>query len=187
MIRAGGRTEAQEQLSSSASTTFYITLWLSPSSLLLFCIYYSCLSLHTSPRHQLISAHYVSQERYVHTHPLKMIRTGHTNPKTPLLSRVIVITNEKICSPTDEFPSSAAFDVINSTLKADEAERKDAVSKAKAVVAFNLKNASGKEESWYLDLKDNGEVGKGPAPQGGKADGEFIFFHASPCGDQNIC
>ncbi|RJE21169.1 SCP-2 sterol transfer family [Aspergillus sclerotialis] len=70
----------------------------------------------------------------------------------------------------DAFPSSAAFDLINSTLQSDAAERKDAVEKAKAVVAFTLKNADGKEESWYLDLKEKGEVGKGAAPSGGKAD-----------------
>lgn len=75
---------------------------------------------------------------------------------------------------TDEFPSSAAFDVINSALQSDDAERKDAISKAKAVVAFNLKNSSGKEEAWYLDLKEKGVVGKGAAPEGGKADGEFL-------------
>lgn len=63
--------------------------------------------------------------------------------------------------------------MINSALQSDAAERKDAVEKAKAVVAFNLKNADGKEESWYLDLKEKGEVGKGAAPAGGKADGEF--------------
>lgn len=65
---------------------------------------------------------------------------------------------------TDAFPSSAAFDVINSALQSDEAERKDAIKNAKAIVAFNLKNASGQEESWYLDLKDKGVVGKGAAP-----------------------
>ncbi|KAL4941878.1 hypothetical protein BDV06DRAFT_193558 [Aspergillus oleicola] len=70
----------------------------------------------------------------------------------------------------DGFDSSAAFDVINATLQSSEAERQDAVKTAQAVVAFNLKNASGKEESWYLDLKNKGEVGKGPAPPGGKAD-----------------
>lgn len=75
--------------------------------------------------------------------------------------------------PTDAFPSSAAFDAINSTLQADAAERKEAINKAKAVVAFNIKNDKGKEESWYLDLKDKGVVGKGAAPEGGKADGEF--------------
>ncbi|PYI21426.1 putative lipid transfer protein [Aspergillus violaceofuscus CBS 115571] len=70
----------------------------------------------------------------------------------------------------DAFPSSAAFDVINAALQSDAAERKDAIEKAKAVVSFNLKNSEGKEESWYLDLKDKGVVGKGAAPQGGKAD-----------------
>ncbi|KAF7155127.1 hypothetical protein CNMCM5623_006554 [Aspergillus felis] len=71
---------------------------------------------------------------------------------------------------TDAFPSSAAFDVINSALQSDEAERKEAIKNAKAIVAFNLKNASGQEDSWYLDLKDKGVVGKGAAPAGGKAD-----------------
>ncbi|KAL3458626.1 SCP2 sterol-binding domain-containing protein [Aspergillus heterothallicus] len=70
----------------------------------------------------------------------------------------------------DGFPSSAAFDVINSSLQGDESERKDAVKTAQTVVAFTLKNSSGKEESWYLDLKDKGVVGKGAAPPGGKAD-----------------
>ncbi|KAL2869825.1 SCP2 sterol-binding domain-containing protein [Aspergillus lucknowensis] len=70
----------------------------------------------------------------------------------------------------DGFASSAAFDVINSTLQADEAERKEAVKAANTVVAFTLKNDSGKEESWYLDLKDKGVVGKGAAPPGGKAE-----------------
>ncbi|BCS13187.1 hypothetical protein ASPFODRAFT_44498 [Aspergillus luchuensis CBS 106.47] len=70
----------------------------------------------------------------------------------------------------DAFPSSAAFDAINSTLQADAAERKEAINKAKAVVAFNIKNDKGQEESWYLDLKDKGVVGKGAAPEGGKAD-----------------
>ncbi|KAL4821956.1 SCP2 sterol-binding domain-containing protein [Aspergillus spinulosporus] len=70
----------------------------------------------------------------------------------------------------DGFDSSAAFDVINATLQSDEAERKDAIKNAQTIVAFNLKNASGKEESWYLDLKEKGEVGKGAAPAGKKAD-----------------
>lgn len=61
--------------------------------------------------------------------------------------------------------------MINSTLQGDAAERKDAVDKAKAVVAFNLKNSKGEEDSWYLDLKEKGAVGKGPAPPNGKADG----------------
>lgn len=77
--------------------------------------------------------------------------------------------------PTDSFPASAAFDAINQTLQADAAERKDAVDKAKAIVAFNLKNEKGEEASWYLDLKNKGEVGQGAAPAGGKADGEWTL------------
>ncbi|KAJ5220448.1 lipid transfer protein [Penicillium chermesinum] len=70
----------------------------------------------------------------------------------------------------DSHPSSAAFDAINSALQSDEAERKDAISKAKTIVVFNIKNSSGEEQSWYLDLKDKGEVGQGATPPGGKAD-----------------
>ncbi|CDM37766.1 hypothetical protein DTO013E5_6297 [Penicillium roqueforti] len=70
----------------------------------------------------------------------------------------------------DSHPSSAAFDVINETLQANEASRKDAINQAKAIFAFNLKNTSGEEASWYLDLKNKGEVGQGLAPAGSKAD-----------------
>ena len=61
----------------------------------------------------------------------------------------------------DEFPSSAAFDAINAVLQGDEAERKSAIKQANAVFAFTLKNKAGKEESWHIDLKDKGAVGKG--------------------------
>ncbi|KAL4932075.1 SCP2 sterol-binding domain-containing protein [Aspergillus undulatus] len=70
----------------------------------------------------------------------------------------------------DGFESSAAFDAINATLQSSEAERKDAIKTAQTVVAFTLKNKDGKEESWHLDLKDKGVVGKGAAPAGKKAD-----------------
>ncbi|GAD92984.1 conserved hypothetical protein [Paecilomyces variotii No. 5] len=70
----------------------------------------------------------------------------------------------------DAFPSSAAFDAINAVLQADEAERKEAVKQGGAVFAFTLTNSKGQQESWYLDLKNKGEVGKGAAPAGGKAD-----------------
>lgn len=62
---------------------------------------------------------------------------------------------------TDDFPSSAAFDAINAVLQGDEAERKSAIKQANAVFAFTLKNKAGKEESWFIDLKDKGVVGKG--------------------------
>ncbi|MCJ1454127.1 hypothetical protein MMC28_004477 [Mycoblastus sanguinarius] len=70
----------------------------------------------------------------------------------------------------DEFPSSAAFDAISSSLSSDDSERKDAIKKGNAVFSFAIKNKAGKVESWFIDLKKTGEVGKGDAPSGGKAD-----------------
>ncbi|KAI4128511.1 MAG: hypothetical protein LQ338_002681 [Usnochroma carphineum] len=70
----------------------------------------------------------------------------------------------------ESFPSSAAFDAINSSLQSDDAERKDAVKKGNAIFAFTLKNKDGQEESWYIDLKEKGSVGKGSAPDEKKAD-----------------
>jgi len=60
-----------------------------------------------------------------------------------------------------DFPSSEAFDVINDALKNSEADRKDAIKQGGAVFAFTLKNKAGKTESWHIDLKTKGEVGKG--------------------------
>ncbi|KAK4122394.1 sterol-binding-like protein [Parathielavia appendiculata] len=61
----------------------------------------------------------------------------------------------------DRFPSSAAFDEINKALNASEADRKDAMKQGNAVFAFTLKNAAGETESWNIDLKNKGAVGKG--------------------------
>ena len=61
----------------------------------------------------------------------------------------------------DGFPSSGAFEAINSSLQSNDADRKDAIKKGQAIFAFKLKNDAGKEESWYIDLKDKGEVVKG--------------------------
>lgn len=71
----------------------------------------------------------------------------------------------------DAFPSSGAFDLISSSLQSDEAERKDAVKKGNAIFAFTLKNKEGQVESWYMDLKEKGEVAKGTGPEGKKTDG----------------
>lgn len=79
------------------------------------------------------------------------------------------------------FPSSQAFDLINEGLAADEAERKNAIKKGGCVFAFTLKNKEGKQESWYLDLKKEGKVGKGAAPPGGKADGMIISSTPALC------
>lgn len=60
----------------------------------------------------------------------------------------------------DKFPSSAAFDAINEALSS-EADKKDAIKQGNAVFAFTLKNAAGETESWHIDLKNTGTVGKG--------------------------
>ena len=73
----------------------------------------------------------------------------------------------------DGFPSSEAFEAINSSLQSDDAGRKDAVKKGNAVFSFTLKNKEEKTESWHIDLKDKGVVAKGEAPAGKKADGKF--------------
>jgi hypothetical protein len=61
----------------------------------------------------------------------------------------------------DAFPSSEAFETINAALQASDAERKDAIKQGNAVFAFTLKNKAGETESWHIDLKNKGEVGKG--------------------------
>ena len=66
-----------------------------------------------------------------------------------------------------------AFDLINDSLKSNDADRKDAIKKGNAIFAFTLKNASGQTESWHIDLKEKGEVVKGEAPAGKKANGEL--------------
>lgn len=78
-------------------------------------------------------------------------------------------------SPTDAWPSSAAFDWIAEALK-EESERKDAIKKGGAIFAFTLKNDQGETADWYVDLKDTGKVGKGSAPEGKKANGRSQSF-----------
>ncbi|GAB7344258.1 hypothetical protein MBLNU457_2135t1 [Dothideomycetes sp. NU457] len=68
----------------------------------------------------------------------------------------------------DAYPSSAAFDLIADALK-DESERKDAIKKGGSIFGFTIKNGEGNTESWYIDLKETGTVGKGAAPEGKKA------------------
>lgn len=76
----------------------------------------------------------------------------------------------------DAFPASVTFDAIAAGLSASEADKKEALNLGKAIFAFTLTNDKGQTESWYLDLKKTGKVGKGPAPPGGKADGAFLFY-----------
>ncbi|KAF2736487.1 sterol-binding-like protein [Polyplosphaeria fusca] len=66
-----------------------------------------------------------------------------------------------------DFPSSAAFDAISSSLASSPADRTDAIKKGGAIFCFTLKNGD-KAESWHIDLKETGTVGKGTAPAGKK-------------------
>jgi hypothetical protein len=47
------------------------------------------------------------------------------------------------------------------------------MKQGKALFAFTLKNAAGETQSWHIDLRDKGEVGKG---LGDKPNGELAFF-----------
>merc|ERR1712000_720521 len=67
----------------------------------------------------------------------------------------------KMSLKNDKFPSSAAFDAINSALNATDADRKDAIKQGNGIYAFTLKNSAGEESSWHIDLKETGKVGTG--------------------------
>lgn len=77
----------------------------------------------------------------------------------------------------DAFPASAAFDAINAALTSSDAERKSAIKQGNAVFAFTLKNKAGETESWHIDLKEKGEVGKG---LGAKPTGQYYMTYKMP-------
>lgn len=77
----------------------------------------------------------------------------------------------------DKFPSSGAFDQIHEALNASDADRKDAIKQGNAVFAFTLKNSAGETDSWHLDLKESGKVGKGV---GAKPTGTSPHDHVEP-------
>ncbi|MBQ5153752.1 hypothetical protein EGM85_10870 [Macrococcus caseolyticus] len=74
------------------------------------------------------------------------------------------------------FPSSDAFDLIKQGISSNEANKAKYIKQANMIVQFDIKNKEGKSESWYLDVKNKGEVGKGKAP--GKADVTLIVSDA---------
>lgn len=67
----------------------------------------------------------------------------------------------------DKIPSSAAFDAF---AKALETEKDAAIKQGNGIFAFTIKNGA-TTDSWHLDLKETGKVGKGVAPAGKKATG----------------
>lgn len=60
---------------------------------------------------------------------------------------------------------------MNSALTGSEADKKQAMDMGKGVYAFTLKNTAGETDSWHIDLKNKGAVGKG---LGEKPDGMFM-------------
>lgn len=56
-----------------------------------------------------------------------------------------------------------------------EADKKQAMDMGKGIYAFTLKNAAGETDSWHIDLKKEGKVGKGV---GDKPDGMSLFLLA---------
>jgi putative sterol carrier protein len=79
---------------------------------------------------------------------------------------------------SDDFPSSAAFDAIAQSLSTSDADRKDAIKKGNGIFAFELKNTAGAKETWHIDLKHSGAVGKGPAPEGKKPSVTLVLSDA---------
>ncbi|RMZ28369.1 hypothetical protein D0859_07545 [Hortaea werneckii] len=99
---------------------------------------------------------------------------------------------ELIAMTPDAWPSSAGFDLIADALK-DDAQKQDAIKKGGNIFAFTLKNDQGKEESWHIDLKETGTVGKGLAPKGKKpgvtlvlSDVEFAKLISGKANAQNM-
>jgi len=84
------------------------------------------------------------------------LKNGQLN--LPLVSS---IHDRLLITVIDAFPSSEAFDIINSSLQSSDAERKEAMKQGNAVFAFTLKNKAGETESWNIDLKTKGTVEKG--------------------------
>ena len=75
----------------------------------------------------------------------------------------------------DKIPASNLFDQINEQLANNQAEVKDAIKKGNGIFAFTIKGNSGEEDSWHVDLKETGRVGKG---LGNKPNGMLLSFSA---------
>uniref|UniRef100_A0A0D2YKH2 SCP2 domain-containing protein n=1 Tax=Fusarium oxysporum (strain Fo5176) TaxID=660025 RepID=A0A0D2YKH2_FUSOF len=47
-------------------------------------------------------------------------------------------------------------------MSSTEIKRNNAIKQCNAVFAFVLTNTAGETDSWHVDLKETGKVGKGP-------------------------
>lgn len=127
-----------------------------------------------------------------HTLHSTVLRNHPSHIRPPCLSRTVSpaassrspsLTVADTVAFADKFPSSAAFETINEALTASDADRKDAIKQGNAIFAFTLKNAAGETESWHIDLKNKGEVGKG---LGEKPTGKIQPIYGL-CDQSSIC
>lgn len=81
-----------------------------------------------------------------------------------------IVTRADVDGLPDKFPASAFFETMNGALQSSDADKKQAMDMGKGIYAFTLKNAAGETDSWHIDLKNEGKVGKGV---GQKPDGMF--------------
>ncbi|KAF9584639.1 hypothetical protein BGW38_005762 [Lunasporangiospora selenospora] len=75
---------------------------------------------------------------------------------------------KKTSGGSGSFKSAAVFDRIKTSLEAMTPKDREAqIKKVKAAFEFKITNKEGKEEVYYVDLKNgNGDVGKGANPKG---------------------
>jgi putative sterol carrier protein len=59
---------------------------------------------------------------------------------------------------------------------ASDAEKQAQIKKAKALFQFDITNGEGKSQTWWIDLKQKGDVGKGKPP--GKSDVTIVIKDA---------
>jgi hypothetical protein len=86
---------------------------------------------------------------------------GLKNGKVILVARLACLACRLTNVFTDAFPASQAFEDINAALTSSKAEQDAAIQQGSAIFAFTLKNKAGETDSWHIDLKNKGEVGRG--------------------------
>lgn len=90
-----------------------------------------------------------------------------------------------------DFPSSEAFDQIVAAINATPESKKKFIKQADTIVQFEIKNKAGKTQTWWLDLKNSGEGGKGKSPKKAEiqlivGDGDFANLVAGRANAQKL-
>ncbi|KAG2188495.1 hypothetical protein INT44_001249 [Umbelopsis vinacea] len=75
------------------------------------------------------------------------------------------------------FAASSIFEQAKKQMDgASDAEKQAQIKKAKALFQFDITNGEGKSQTWWIDLKQKGDVGKGKPP--GKSDVTIVIKDA---------